>query len=176
VILIEADLRRPSLAESLDIEQPRGGVVGVLIENMALQDALTPSPTYGQNLQALLADYSGGWIAELFSIPAAQHLIDNARQLAEFVVVDSPPLTEVIDAMPLARKCDDVVIVTRLGRTRLEKLGQLAELLAENGITPTGFTVVGTQRPARSDYRYYMATADGGGADRDLMVGSERGY
>jgi capsular exopolysaccharide synthesis family protein len=155
VILIEADLRLPALAEAAGIEQPETGVVSVLIENTALTDALVPSPTYGQNLQLLVADSSGSWAAELFSIPAAQQLIDDARELADYVVVDSPPLTEVVDALPLARKCDEVLIVTRLGQTRLERIARLGEVLSDNGIRPVGFAVVGTPRPGRSDYRYY---------------------
>lgn len=159
VILIEADLRRPSLAQALNVQDPHYGVVSVLIENVQLHDALLSTPTYGQNLQILLADYSGGWIAELFSIPAAQKLVDDARQYAEYVVIDSPPLTEVVDALPLARKADDVLIVTKLGKTRLDKIQQLAELLAENGITPAGFAVVGTPRPSRGEYSYYREEA-----------------
>jgi capsular exopolysaccharide synthesis family protein len=167
VILIEADLRRPAVASALGIEEAHAGVVSVLIENLALQDALITSPTYGQNLQVLVADFSGGWIAELFSIPAAQRLIDDARALADVVIVDSPPLTEVVDALPLARKCDDVLIVTRLGKTRLDRIARLGELLADNGITPAGFAVIGVPPPGRSEYRYYMeapeAHGDGGG-------------
>jgi receptor protein-tyrosine kinase len=155
VILIEADLRRPSLAQALNVQDPHYGVVSVLIENVSLHDALLSTPTYGQNLQLLLADYSGGWIAELFSIPAAQKLVDDARHYADYVVIDSPPLTEVVDALPLARKADDVLIVTKLGKTRLDRIQQLAELLAENRITPAGFAVVGTPRPSRSEYSYY---------------------
>jgi capsular exopolysaccharide synthesis family protein len=155
VILIEADLRRPALSVALDAKPSHGGVVGVLIENANLRDALTPIPGYGPNFQALLADYEGGWIAELFSIPAAGEMIDEARRLADYVVVDSPPLNEVVDALPLARKADDVVIVVRLGKSRLEKIAQLGELLAESGVTPAGFTVVGVPPPGRSGYRYY---------------------
>jgi capsular exopolysaccharide synthesis family protein len=176
VILIEADLRRPALASALGIQEAHAGVVSVLIENVALQDALITSPTYGHNLQVLVADFSGGWIAELFSIPAAQHLIDNARALADFVIVDSPPLTEVVDALPLARKCDDVLIVTRLGKTRLDRIARLGELLADNGITPVGFAVIGVPPPPRSEYRYYMEAPEVTGEDGDgrLFVGAER--
>ena len=49
------------------------------------------------------------------------------------MVIDSAPLTEVVDALPLARHADDVVVVVRLGQTRLDRVLQLAELLAENG-------------------------------------------
>ncbi len=177
VILIEADLRRPALASALGIEEAHAGVVSVLIENVALQDALITSPTYGHNLQVLVADFSGGWIAELFSIPAAQQLIDNARALADFVIVDSPPLTEVVDALPLARKCDDVLIVTRLGKTRLDRIARLGELLADNGITPAGFAVIGVPPPPRSEYRYYMEAPESGGeaGDGRLFAGADRG-
>jgi succinoglycan biosynthesis transport protein ExoP len=155
VILIEADLRRPALGEALDAKPSNGGVVGVLIENVDLKDALTPIPGYGPNFQALLADYEGGWIAELFSIPAAAQMVNDARRNADYVVIDSPPLNEVVDALPLARKADDVVIVVRLGKSSLEKIQQLGELLAESGVVPAGFTVVGVPPPGRSGYRYY---------------------
>ncbi len=155
VILIEADLRRPALGEALDAKPLKGGVVGVLIENVNLKDALTPIPGYGTNFQALLADYEGGWIAELFSIPAASQMIDDARRMADYVVIDSPPLNEVVDALPLARKADDVVIVVRLGKSRLEKIHQLGELLSESGVVPAGFTLVGVPQPGRSGYQYY---------------------
>jgi succinoglycan biosynthesis transport protein ExoP len=173
VILIEADLRRPALASTLNLPAPRGGVVGVLIENLSLQDALTPTPTYGANLQVLLADYEGGWIAELFSIPAAQRMIQEARQLADYVIIDSPPLNEVVDALPLARQSDEVVIVVRLGKTRLDRLSVLAELLAENGIRPVGFAVVGVPRPSRGAYAYYRAPTDGDRPDRSLYESTE---
>jgi capsular exopolysaccharide synthesis family protein len=103
VILIESDLRRPVLGDTLRARPERGGVVSVLIENTALVDALTPTDIYGPNLQLLLADYEGGWIAELFSIPSAERMIETARELADYVIVDSPPLNEVVDALPLAR-------------------------------------------------------------------------
>jgi len=173
-ILIESDLRRPSLGEALGVSPQNGGVVSTLIENTTLADALVTSPNYGPNLQMLLADYEGGWIAELFSIPAAQELIENARDLADFIVIDSAPLTEVVDALPLARAADDVVIVVRLGQTRLDRVSQLAELLAESGIRPVGFTVVSAPRPGGGDYHYHADSAGrpggGGGSSRSRKL------
>lgn len=155
VILIEADLRRPVLGAVLGVHPPRGGVVSVLIENTTLSEALVPTDTYGPNLQLLLADYEGGWIAELFSINTAEKMISDATAMADYVIIDSPPLNEVVDALPLARLADDVLIVVRLGTTRLDKLNQLSELLAENGVRPAGFAVIGTPRPSRGEYHYY---------------------
>jgi capsular exopolysaccharide synthesis family protein len=167
VILIEADLRRPSLGPVLGMEPSKGGVVSVLIENTRLATALTSSQTYGPNLRALLADQVGsGWVTDLFSIPAADALVKDARRLADYVVIDSPPLNEVVDALPLARQADDVLVVVRLGTTRLDRLNQLAELLAESDITPIGFTVVGGTLPGRTGYYYAAAKADSDGANQ----------
>jgi len=150
--------------------------VSVLIENTRLEDALVPTPAFGQNLKLLLADYSGGWITELFSIPAAQKMIDRAVSLADVVVIDSPPLNEVVDALPLARRSDQVVMVVRLGRTRLDKVAQLAELLAESEIRPVGFAVVGVPKPRRADYGYYRSSDSRhlNGASRTASASPER--
>jgi capsular exopolysaccharide synthesis family protein len=161
VILIEADLRRPAIGPAVGIN-PERGVVSVLLENSRLEDALVTSDAYGPNFGFLLADHEGGWISELFSLPTAERLIEDARRLADYVVIDSPPLTEVIDALPLAQTVDDVLMVVRIGRTRLDKVTRLGELLAESEIRPAGFAVVGTSRPGRSDYAYY---ADGRSAN-----------
>jgi capsular exopolysaccharide synthesis family protein len=175
VILIESDLRRPVLAGVMGVHPENGGVVSVLIENTTLSDSLIPSATYGPNLRLLLSDYEGGWIAELFSIPTAEQMIHDARQMAEFVIVDSAPLNEVVDALPLAQLSDEVLLVVRLGVTRLDKLSQLAELLAENGVRPVGFAVVGTSRPKRSQYHYYAESdRDSQDSQRQLLAGARR--
>lgn len=161
VILIEADLRRPAISRALGIEAKRG-VVGVLIESTSLQDALIDGEPLGlPNLKLLLAENEGGWISELFSLPMATTMLKQLRQVADYVIVDSPPLTDVVDALPLAREVDDVLLVVRPGTTRLGKLVQLGELLAENGIRPMGFAVVGTRRPGRGDSTYYFDQRDG---------------
>jgi Mrp family chromosome partitioning ATPase/capsular polysaccharide biosynthesis protein len=158
VILIEADLRRPAIGEALGI-QPQDGVVGVLLERVPLEDALVTTERHGP-LRLLLADYGGDsnyggdWISELFAFPAAGRMLEEARRVADYVVIDSPPLTDVVDALPLTTYSDDVLIVTRIGTTRLTKLARLGELLAESGIRPVGFAVVGVRRPAESQHYF----------------------
>jgi Mrp family chromosome partitioning ATPase len=160
VILIESDLRHPVLGGVLGVDAEDHGVVSVLLENKTLEQALIPSDSYGPNLQLLLADFSGGWIADLFSIPTAAKLVADARRLADYVIIDSPPLNEVVDALPLARLADTVLLVARIGVTKLDKLGQLAELLDENGVVPAGFALVGTPRPGRNESHYYGENRD----------------
>jgi tyrosine-protein kinase len=151
VILIEADFRRPTVGEALGV-RARVGIGDVLLGNVALEDALVLAPPFGDNLCALLVDRADDWLAEVLSLPAAQALLEDAKRLADYVVLDSPPLTQVIDAMPLARQVDDVVLVTRLGSSNLTQLVHLGDLLEQNSIRPAGFVVVGGATPEESSY------------------------
>lgn len=174
VILIESDLRRPVIGPAMGLKPKNGGVVSVLLENSSLAESLIQIESYGPNLSLLLADYEGGWITELFSIPAAEEMIAEARRMADVVIIDSPPLNEVVDALPLALMADDVLLVARLGVTRLDRLAQLGELLAENSIVPAGFAVIGTPRPKRSEYHYYAGNQGKRPPNRRLNLGARR--
>jgi Mrp family chromosome partitioning ATPase/LPS O-antigen subunit length determinant protein (WzzB/FepE family) len=161
VVLIEADLRRPKIGKALGISATRG-IASVLIDGLPLNEALLTSEAYGENLKLLLVDRAGEWMADQFSLPAAKGLVDEAKEIADYVIIDSPPLAEVIDALPLVQMTDDVVLVVRLGRTHLNKLTRLGEILARYGIRPAGFAVVGVS--PTTEYGYYterpVRTAD----------------
>ena len=152
VILIESDLRRPKVGKALGVSATRG-IASVLIDGLPLQEALMTSEAYGENLKLLLVDRAGEWMADQFSLPAARGLVDEAKEMADYVIIDSPPLAEVIDALPLVQMTDDVVIVCRLGRTHINKLQRLGEILAQYNIRPAGFAVVGVSPTA--EYGYY---------------------
>jgi capsular exopolysaccharide synthesis family protein len=162
VILIEADLRRPSIAEAFEVTAERG-VISVLIEETTLVESLVPAPASYGNLGLLVAEMSGSWGSELLGLRTGQRLVEQAKEIADYVVVDSPPLATVVDALPLARTVDDMLLVARLGVTRLDRLQELCELLADTDIVPTGFTLVGVPRSRRADYygqRPRIATGD----------------
>ena len=171
-ILIESDLRRPAIGAALGL-QPGRGVVNVLIESVSLEDALVVSRPFGPNLQFLLADETGPAVTELFSLPTADRLLTEAREAADYVIVDAPPLVDVIDALSLARMADAVLLVAHLGRTHLRRLKELGELLAGNGIRPAGIALLGVSRPDRSDY-YLGAPLSGDGQPAKPPVPEER--
>jgi capsular exopolysaccharide synthesis family protein len=173
VILIEADLRRPAIGKALGVE-PRHGTGSVLLETVELQDALESTRAYGRYLQLLVADYSGaasGWMADRLFLPSTHRIVAEAKKLADYVIIDSPPLSEVIDALPLAQRADEVLIVVRLGKTQLTKLAHLAELLSRHAIRPVGFAMVGAQGTTEG---YYYAPAGGGGGSGDRERSSNR--
>ena len=163
MILIEADLRRPAISNA-GRQAVRQGVISVLLESATLEDALLaddrPEPL------AAARRPQGGWITELFALPSALTLIEDARRLADYVIIDSPPLTDVIDALPLAAHVDAVVMVVRLGQSVLRQTEELGQLLASAGVTPAGVAVVGVERRRR---HYYYATDDPSASARRIV-------
>lgn len=155
VIMIEADLRRPELGSTLGLGVKRG-VVSVLIGESSLEDALVTSP-HLPGLRMLLADHTGPATSEFFALPVAAKLIEAAASMADFVIVDSAPMGEVIDSLPLARVVDDVLVCVRLNEARLQEVSRLAELLEESGVKPSGFAIIGT-KPPTSDYYFKRET------------------
>ncbi len=158
VILVEADLRRPAIGTALGI-QADFGVTSVLLDDIALGDALIDVPNVGPDLQVLLAGGASSGADIALSLPTSQTLIDDASALADFVIIDSPPLAEVTDALPIAQYVDDVLLVVRLGKTRLTKLVELGEVLARHDIKPMGFAVTGVGRASQHGY-YSGRTAE----------------
>lgn len=169
VILIEADMHRPTIGLALGV-RPLHGLASVLIRQVDLADALVTTDEYGPDLQLLLVDRPGVATADRLSLPTARQLVAEAEQLADHVVIDSPPLSEVVDALPLAQQVADVLVVARMGKSKLKKLTELGELLAHNEIQPAGVALVGVERGG-SGY-YYSAVADDRRArEREPAVG-----
>jgi Mrp family chromosome partitioning ATPase/capsular polysaccharide biosynthesis protein len=145
VVAVEGDLRRPRMGEALGIAAERG-IASVLVDGVPLADALVTAPGQDGRLKLLLADRVGVWLADQLSLPAAEALVADARRLADFIVIDTPPLAAVADALALVRSADDVVVVARLGTTRLNELRRLGEALEQQGVRPAGVVLVGYGR------------------------------
>lgn len=155
VILIEADLRRPTIAGTAGLTSFIG-TEQVLAGEVDLRDALS-TVTFGGAEFRVLAAHPNGSSAELLSYASAERLIDEAKQLADFVVIDSPPLTAVIDALPFAIMADHLVVVVRVGHSRMNRLAELFDLLARHGRSASGVVLVGSNEGEPDNYSYYIS-------------------
>ena len=146
VVLIELDTRSPSLAGMLEVT-PEFDLADVSQRRAPLAKALLTAwkGEHAGRLRALLVrrDHSD-WA---LSPPpgATAEVMDQAEALGGWLLVDAPALNYVADALPVAKQVDSVIIVVRLGNTRVKELDALAELFAQHGITPAGFVLVGTK-------------------------------
>ncbi len=181
VILLEADLRRPTIAQTLNLEVEYG-TEDVIVGRVGLAEALTVAEFDGWELRVLAVGRPSAGHADRLSPSVAKRLITDARSLADFVVIDSPPLTDVSDALPLANLADEVLIVARMGVSKLSKLARLHDMLVSQGTRPSGLVLVGETGP-RTGY-YYSAAVENGevtpmrrgdrAADSEESVGTPR--
>lgn len=154
VILVDGDLRRPMVATVFRVPPRPIGFANILAEQASVDEALVPAPGYGDNLQLLLASPEHVHLIDLLEPHRVERALAELRLFADVVIVDSPPLTEVADALTLADEADAVIVAVRIGRTRRDRLAELRRMLAQRGVIPAGFVVTTRRRPRGTGYYY----------------------
>jgi capsular exopolysaccharide synthesis family protein len=162
VLLVEADLRHPSLAAQLDIAA-RPGVVDVVTGSVSLwratqSVAIDQPPGLAARPLALDVLVAGAWSppnsAELIESAAMAALLDQAKEAYDLVVLDTSPLSVVADAFPLLRRVDGVVVVGRMGRTQRPAAERLRQTLDHVG-APLAGVIANDVRMRASRDPYY---------------------
>jgi polysaccharide biosynthesis transport protein len=162
VLLMEADLRRPTLAKRLDIP-PGLGVSDVLIGAVPLTDAVRSVAidgpvTDGAPARTLDVLVAGAVLppnpGELIESRAMETMLERAKAVYDLIVIDSPPLTAVSDAFPLLRKVDGVIIVGRVGRNRRDIAERLLDTLKGVGAPLLGVIANGVKSRGPGAYTY----------------------
>jgi receptor protein-tyrosine kinase len=161
VVLADGDLRRPMIATVFGIGTNPRGFADVLLGRADPEEALTSAPGHGDRLRLLLSSPDQAQLIDLLDPERVERALTELRLVADVVVIDSPPITEVADALALADEAEVVLVAVRLGRTRRDRLDELRRMLAQRGIAPAGFVV--TTRKARRGEGYYYGAADGEG-------------
>lgn len=119
VVLVDADLRRPSIGEYLGFDNS-AGLTTALIGQADVNDLLQP---WGQDRLFVL---TSGEIppnpSELLGSEQMHQLILRLEKVFDFVVVDAPPLLPVTDAAVLAQQVGGVVLVVGSSRVKLPEV------------------------------------------------------
>lgn len=159
VILVDADLRRPMIATVFGAAARSNGFGLLLLGNAAPEHALLDAPGT-PNLQLLLSNPEHAHLVDLLQHDRLEAVLEQLGDYADVIVVDSPPLTEVADALPLADVVDTVLVAVRLGRSRRDKLDELRRALAQRGVSPAGFVVTTRRRAKKKAYGYSYQQVD----------------
>jgi non-specific protein-tyrosine kinase len=153
VILVDGDLRRPMVASVFGLPVRQHGFASLLVGETTPEAALVPAPGH-RGLRLLPASPEQAHLVDLLDPRRVESALAELRQLADVIVIDSPPLTEVADALPLAEAAEAVLVAVRLGRTRRDRLTELRRVFARRGIAPLGFVVTLRRRSRRGGVYY----------------------
>jgi receptor protein-tyrosine kinase len=159
VVLVDGDLRRPTLDKYLDLF----GSVGlstVLAGRASLDEAL--QKTRFPRVSVLASGAIPPNPSELLGSMAAKKLIDELRDRFDYVVIDSAPLLAVTDAAILATSSDGVLLMARFGQTKREQLAQAVGNIHDVGARLLGavFTMTPNRGSASYAYGYSYYGAD----------------
>jgi len=142
VILMDCDLRSPTAARLLGVDT-ESALAATGDPDAALDAMLKPVP--GAPLSVLSLGPAAGSPGDLepvvHRLPALLHA---ASLRADVVVIDTAPLGEVSDALPLLPEVDDVIVVTRPGRTDRRAYEVMRDLIQRMTPSVGGMVVVGT--------------------------------
>jgi receptor protein-tyrosine kinase len=161
VILIEADLRRPSIVPRLGLN--RGpGLAEFLSRNVTLDEAMqhfsVPSASNGSAPKAHLTVITAGATppnpAELIESRAMTELLVTLSERFDHVIIDSPPTAIVSDAIPLVGQVSGVVIVSRVSKTTRDSARHLREQLAKLHAPTLGVVANAVPDRGRGYYGY----------------------
>lgn len=156
VLLVEADLRRPTLAQNLGVPTPEEGLSLVLAGASEAKDAI--QNVHGVDL--LPAGPLPPNPAELIESQRMADLLTWAEREYDRVIIDTPPAAVVADALSLFSRVGGVVVVTRLQQSQQDAAVHLRDQLANTGAPVLGIVVNGVQAPPDSSYYRTQGSTD----------------
>lgn len=152
VLLIDADLRRPSLHTLFRV--PLGhGLSDALLGQASLSEVLRPTPV--EHLTFLTAGSPPTNPAEILSSSRWQRLIAELRGQFDLILIDSPPLLAVSDPCEIARHVDGMLLVMRLGKNRRPAAVRTRELIRSHNLPLLGVIANGLLDENTAGTGYY---------------------
>lgn len=192
VAAVDADLPNPMLSRFFDLRLGERGLTDVAAGSIDLSDALvecaieregsgaddgTDPPETRPAAPRLIKSGAGAGSGRLLVLPAGRTELDlsgilslgtsaevvaQLRELADYVIIDTPPLLLKSDAFPLLQLADAVLVICRQGSTSRDDARRAREMITSLGIRD--FSVVLTESSAaeRLGYGYEYGRRDGG--------------
>lgn len=157
VLVIDGDLRRPRIEDAFDVPVGGPGLTTVLVGAAQLEEVIRdveiPAGEGAAAAAVRLALLPSGPLppnpTELLSSPPMEDLLARVSARYDYVLIDSPPLLLVADALELARKVDGTVLCVRRTRATTDEARELRATVDRLGINLVGVVLTDVE-PAGS--------------------------
>ena len=154
VILIEADLRRPTVAAKLAVAR-RPGLTNILVNRENEEDIVQRS-SYAPNVDIICSGDVPPNPSELLGSERMAEVLADLRKKYRYIIVDLPPITVVSDALAISKSLDGVVMVVREDVSDRKQLGEAMRQLNMAGVRVLGFAYRSAEDSnKRYSYRKY---------------------
>lgn len=131
VLLIDADIRKSILITRYQLTEEVSGLSQYLSGQKPLEEVLYPSSI--ENLSVIFAGPYSPNPAELLEEGLFTKLLEHAKAFYDYVIIDTPPMANLIDGAIVARHCDGVVMVIESGAISYRLEQRVKEQLEKSG-------------------------------------------
>jgi succinoglycan biosynthesis transport protein ExoP len=138
VLLIDADLHKPRIHEAMRVSN-RVGLVSILVENVPPSRAILQSPIPG--LSVVLSGPMSPNPSGLLSSTAMRKFLEFAAMNYDYVLIDSPPVESVADALILGSQTDGIVLCIEAGGTPRDRVLRLRNRLLHSNVHIVGVLI-----------------------------------
>ena len=152
VLLIDADLRKPSIASKLKIYNKRGLGNFLTAEEDLL--SVTQQIKVVRGLYVITAGTSSADIIRMISSDRMKHLVLQAEQKFDFVIIDSPPVGAFADTLLLSSLVSSTLIVADETKLKIDKIRHTVIQLMRIKSTAVGFLLLNSSNPLVTDTSY----------------------
>jgi capsular exopolysaccharide synthesis family protein len=155
VLLIDADLRRPSIHKKLKLVNTKG-LYSILSGTSSFENCVQ---NVSKNLDVLTSGPLPSNPIELIESPALSDLLDRLKERYEYIIYDSTPINIVSDAISLAPKTDGLVLVVKEGSTRKDDVRRALAACKFANIRVLGTVIndVNSKNSKKYSYRKYRS-------------------
>jgi non-specific protein-tyrosine kinase len=153
-ILVDADLRRPTIAEVFGIQSP--GLTDLVTRHRTAADFLVA--TEQPNLRVLVSGPVPPNPGELLATQWFRRMLDSLTEAADVVVLDSAPLVLVADAAVVAAQVDATLLVVRAGTTRKDAILRSVDALRQAGARVLGVALNDVKGTTSELYEAYIGS------------------
>lgn len=181
-LVVDCDLRRPSLAQKFGVA-PEPGLTDYLLGevpsteilrlirlgdsasangngpspngHVAGQNGHAPAHVAGAQLVCIPAGRRTSYPAELLSSKRLRDFLSEVSSVYDMIVLDSAPILSAADTLELMPEVEGALVCVRASRTKREELRALKDALTRLPSRPTGIVVTGVRAGSESEFGYY---------------------
>lgn len=153
VLLVDADLRRPTINATFSIQNPVGLTNFLTEKNLNINDAIYRTSV--DNLFVMPSGPTPPNPSELISSKKMARLVEALDNAFDLVIYDVPPVLSVTDAQILSTKVDGTVLVVRENKTEKASVKQAVKLIKHVNGEIVGVVLNDVHRSASGYYGYY---------------------
>lgn len=152
VVLIDADLRKPSVLERLKVDEKHISINSVLKGEADVMEALMDIDS--SRLKILAGGNSIKNAPECMGSAEMKNIIQVLRENFDYVVIDTPPCGIMSDASIISQYADGMIMVVRCNRSKISYISHALSLLADNGFPVIGCILNYKNDEIAAGYRY----------------------